>query len=129
MPLWKQRMFARLMKPIDGEGSDGGGGSSAIETAMDAVGITTETPAETPADTSTDAAPADTTASTTDTDPNAGKDDDTPKPGSRVAAMLDELTDDPNKAKDETPAPAAETKPAEGETKPTETETDRKSVV
>ncbi len=124
MPLWKQRMFARLMKPIDGDGSDAGGGSSAIETAMDAVGITTdEAPAETPADTSTDAAPADTTASATDADPNAGKDDDAAKPGSRMAAMLDELTDDPNKAKPDAAPAAAETKPAEGETKPAESET------
>ena len=33
MPLWKQRQFTRLMKPIDGEGSDLGGGAAAIETA------------------------------------------------------------------------------------------------
>ena len=25
MPLWKQRLFARLMKPVDGDGADGGG--------------------------------------------------------------------------------------------------------
>ena len=39
MPLWKHRQVTRLMKPIDGEGSDLGGGASAVETAMDAVGV------------------------------------------------------------------------------------------
>ena len=28
MPLWKQRMLSRLMKPADGEGGDLGGGAS-----------------------------------------------------------------------------------------------------
>lgn len=121
MPLWKQRQFTRLMKPIDGEGSDLGGGAAAIESAIDAVGVT-DTPAETstpPADTSADAQPTDTS-----TDTSAAKpDDETPKPGARMAAMLDELTDDPNKVKTETKPAEAETKPAEGATKPADSET------
>jgi len=121
MPLWKQRQFTRLMKPIDGEGSDLGGGAAAIESAIDAVGVT-DTPADTstpPADTSADAQPADTS-----TDTSAAKpDDETPKPGARMAAMLDELTDDPNKVKTETKPAEAETKPAEAATKPADSET------
>lgn len=118
MPLWKQRQFTRLMKPIDGEGSDLGGGASATETAIDAVGVS-DTPAdttETPADTSADPQPGDTTDTSTTSD-------ETAKPGSRMAAMLDELTDDPNQAKPETKPAEAATKPAEGVTKPAEGET------
>jgi hypothetical protein len=118
MPLWKQRQFTRLMKPIDGEGSDLGGGASATETAIDAVGVS-DTPAdttETPADTSADPQPGDTTDTSTTSD-------ETAKPGSRMAAMLDELTDDPNQAKTETKPAEAATKPAEGVTKPAEGET------
>lgn len=119
MPLWKQRQFFRLMKPIDGEGSDLGGGASATESAIDAVGVS-DTPADTSAaDTSTESQ----TDNTTDTSASAGTDDETAKPGSRMAAMLDELTDDPNKAKPETKPAEAETKPAEGVTKPAEGET------
>lgn len=95
MPIWKQHMFSRLMKPADDEGGDLGGGASAIETAMDAIG---NDPA--PVD---DAPPAD--------DPPAdlapAGDADEGKPASKLAAMLDELTDDPN-------APKPEAKP-EGE--------------
>lgn len=98
MPLWKQRQFARLMKPIDGEGSDLGGGAAAVESAIDAVGVS-----DTPADT-TDT-PADTSAAQTDdtTDTGTGTDDENAKPGSRMAAMLDELTDDPNKPAESKP--------------------------
>ena len=70
MPLWKQRQFSRLMKPIDGEGSDLGGGASATESAIDAVGVS-DTPAETPeapADTSADAQPGEATDTSTTTD-------------------------------------------------------------
>lgn len=114
MPLWKQRQFARLMKPIDGEGSDLGGGAAAVESAIDAVGVS-----DTPADT-TDT-PADTSAAQTDdtTDTGTGTDDETAKPGSRMAAMLDELTDDPNKPAESKPdqekpadEPASAAKPA-----------------
>jgi hypothetical protein len=118
MPLWKQRQFTRLMKPIDGEGSDLGGGASATETAIDAVGVS-DAPAdttETPADTSADPQPGDTTDTSTTSD-------ETAKPGSRMAAMLDELTDDPNQAKPDTKPAEAATKPAEGVTKPAESET------
>lgn len=118
MPLWKQRQFTRLMKPLDDDGSDLGGGASATESAIDAVGVS-DTPADTtdtPADTSADPQPGDTTDTSTTSD-------ETAKPGSRMAAMLDELTDDPNKAKPETKPAEAETKPAEGVTKPAEGET------
>ncbi len=47
MPLWKQRQFTRLMKPADDEGGDLGGGASATETAIDAIGVPAqEKPAE-----------------------------------------------------------------------------------
>ena len=119
MPLWKQRQFTRLMKPLDDDGSDLGGGTSATESAIDAVGVS-DAPADTSepaADTSADPQPGDTdTSASTTTDEPA-------KPGSRMAAMLDELTDDPNKAKPETKPAEAETKPAEGVTKPAEGET------
>lgn len=119
MPLWKQRQFTRLMKPLDDDGSDLGGGASATESAIDAVGVS-DAPADTSepaADTSADPQPGDTDTSASTTT------DETAKPGSRMAAMLDELTDDPNKAKPETKPAEAETKPAEGVTKPAEGET------
>lgn len=101
MPLWKQRQFTRLMKPADDEGGDLGGGVSATETAIDAIGVQdAPTESDPPAD-----VPDDSQASA---DPEAGKTDDEPaKPGSRMAAMLDELTDDPNAA------PKTEAKPTE----------------
>lgn len=107
MPLWKQRQFTRLMKPADDEGGDLGGGAAAIETAIDAVGVS-----DTPADTSETT--ADTSAAQTDdtTGTSTGTDDETAKPGSRMAAMLDELTDDPNQAKPTESKPAQE-KPAD----------------
>ena len=89
MPIWKQRLFSRLMKPADDEGGDLGGGASAIETAMDAIG--------------NDPAPADDTPPADDppaNDPPAG-DADEGKPASKMAALLDELTDDPNAPKPE----------------------------
>jgi hypothetical protein len=69
------------MKPADDEGGDLGGG--AVESAIDAIGIDAEDP------------PADTSAPQAADTPTA---DDEPKTGSRMAAMLDELTDDPNAA-------------------------------
>lgn len=96
MPLWKQRLFSRLMKPADDQGGDLGGGG-AIEAAMDAIGA--EAPTDTPAD-----APAEPTESKPDqeTQADAPQSDEgtTPESGkSKLAAMLDELTDDPNAAK------------------------------
>jgi hypothetical protein len=92
------------MKPADDEGGDLGGGASATETAIDAIGVQ-----DAPAD---DDAPADTPADT------ATQDDESPKPGARMAAMLDELTDDPNKE-----SKPAQEKPAELEAKPAEPKT------
>ncbi len=31
MPLWKQRLFARLLKPVEGDGSDGGGTETGVD--------------------------------------------------------------------------------------------------
>ena len=101
MPIWKQRLFSRLMKPADDEGGDLGGGASAIETAMDAIG---NDPA--PAD---DTPPADEPPAN---DPPAG---DEGKPASKLAAMLDDLTDDPNAPK---PEAKPEKKPADKPAEP-----------
>lgn len=90
MTLWKQRQFTRLMKPADEDGGDLGGGISATESAIDAIGVQ-DAPTENnpPADEQGDS----------QSDPEEGKTgDEAAKPGSRMAAMLDELTDDPNKA-------------------------------
>ncbi len=109
MQLWKQRLFSRLMKPADGEGGDLGGGASAIEAAMDAIGTQ---PDEAPAPAG-DEPPAEPQASTDEPPADEPRDEappaeEAPKPGSRMAAMLDELTDDPNaKPKDEAPAAQA----------------------
>lgn len=110
MPIWKQRMFARLMKPADGEGGDLGGGS-AIESAMGAIGA--------------DSAPAGPTAPTdpapADEPPASETPADDGKPASKMAAMLDDLTDDPNtpkpaEAKPDQDKPADQAKPAEPKT-------------
>lgn len=106
MTLWKQRLFARLMAPADGEGSDSGGGSSVMQAAMDAIGsepAAEQAPAE--------AAP--TPEPTASPEPEPAQTEEAPKPGARMAAMLDELTDDPNKPKDEakTATEAAKPKP------------------
>lgn len=107
MPIWKQQMFSRLMKPADDEGGDLGGGASAIETAMDAIGADLAPADPAPADPPADDPPAN--------DPPAAEEG---KPASKLAAMLDDLTDDPNAPKPEAkpegdkPAePKAEDKP------------------
>lgn len=89
MPLWKQ--LSRLMKPADDEGGDLGG--SATATAIDAIGAQ-DAENDQPADVPNDSQAA----------PEAGKTDDGPKAGSRMEAMLDELTDDPNAGAEEKPA-------------------------
>lgn len=101
MPLWKQHMFARLMKPADGEGGDLGGGASTETSGTD------DTPSgrdETPAagaDTdpqASDGAPAGDGTSTVDDLP-------TDKPQSaKMLALLDELSGDkPAEPKPATP--------------------------
>ena len=104
MPIWKQRLFSRLMKPADDQGGDLGGGS-ATEAAIDAIG--TDAPAEAPEESKPDQeAPAEPTADAPQNDAGA-----TPESGkSKLAAMLDELTDDPNNPK---PEAKPEDKPAE----------------
>lgn len=108
MPIWKQRMLSRLMKPADGEGGDLGG--SAIEAAMDAIGNDPADPA--PAEPQAAEVPADET-------PPADGPGEGEKPASKLAAMLDELTDDPNQPKAQEPKPAepkADDKPTEAKT-------------
>ena len=100
MPIWKQRLFSRLMKPADDQGGDLGGGS-ATEAAIDAIG--TEVPADQPADTPAEALAGDDQPQNDEgAAPEAGK--------SKLAAMLDELTEDPNNPK---PEAKAEGKPAD----------------
>ena len=110
MPIWKQRLFSRLMKPADDQGGDLGGGS-ATEAAIDAIG--TEAPAAQPADTPAEA-PAGVGQPQNDEGaaPEAGK--------SKLAAMLDELTDDPNAPKPVESKPDQEkpAEPAKAEDKP-----------
>lgn len=105
MPLWKQRMFSRLMKPADDEGGDLGGGASS-----ESAGTDTEQPAGgEPA--------ADTSASETPADANPPESDDLPtdKPASsKMRALLDNLSADPKPAAGDKPAePAADDKPAD----------------
>lgn len=100
MPIWKQRLFSRLMKPADDQGGDLGGGS-ATEAAIDAIG--TEAPADQSADTPAEALAGDDQPQNDEgAAPEAGK--------SKLAAMLDELTEDPNNPK---PEAKAEGKPAD----------------
>ncbi|GAA4401215.1 hypothetical protein [Quisquiliibacterium transsilvanicum] len=103
MPIWKQRLFSRLMKPADGEGGDLGGG--ATEAAIEAIGTepADPTPTDPPAadEPHQDAHQNDAGAAS-----EGGK--------SKLAAMLDDLTDDPNAAKPtDKPAAGAEAKPAD----------------
>ncbi len=90
MPLWKQRMFTRLMKPADGEGGDLGGGASTDTPVVDDTGNQNDPTGDTGADeqgsASSDAPPGD--ASTVDDLP-------TDKPQSaKMLALLDELSGD-----------------------------------
>lgn len=104
MPIWKQRMFSRLMKPADGEGNDLGGGSATEEVVADEAGTeNTDEPSATEeaAEAITDEAPQDLP---------------TDKPqSSKMLAMLDEISGDKPAAGDEKPAapkPEDEAKPA-----------------
>jgi DNA-binding protein H-NS len=104
-------MFARF-KPADDQGGDLGGGS-AIEAAMDAIGVDaptdapTDTSASTPSEPTTDTPTSDAAQNEAGTTPESGK--------SKLAAMLDDLADDPNAAKSSdkpaAPAPKPEDKP------------------
>lgn len=100
MPLWKQRMFARLMKPADDEGGDLGGG--ALAQAIDNIGVEPAEPAE-PTEPSEPTEPEASAQPAEPTEPTAG-------PVNKLESLLDELTDDPN-------AKPAEAKPAEPEAK------------
>lgn len=113
MPIWKQRLFSRLMKPADDQGGDLGGGS-AIEAAMDAIGA--DAPAEPLEESKPDqeapADPSDAAQNDEGAAPEGGK--------SKLAAMLDELTDDPNAPKPAESKPDQEkpAEPAKAEDKP-----------
>lgn len=109
MPIWKQRLLSRVMSPAGDDGSDAGGGSSALESAIDAVGQDepeqpTEPEPEQP------------------TEPEASAEQpEASSPVNKLESLLDELTDDPNKTKAEEKPAAPEAK-AEGE-KPAEPKT------
>lgn len=112
MPLWKQRMLSRLMKPADGEGGDLGGGASGDTSAVDTSG------------TDDAGAPAGDDDAGTETDPQASASDQpnddagttdelpTDKPQSaKMLALLDELSGD-KPADKPADAPKADDKPA-----------------
>lgn len=107
MTLWKQRLFSRLHKPADADGSDAGSG--ALSTAIDNL-ASEPSASETPA-----AEPAAEPVEPASEEPAAQGNEPTPepaKPGARMAAMLDELSGEPAaqdaaKPADEPTAPAA----------------------
>jgi PAS domain-containing protein len=109
MPLWKQRMFARLMKPADGEGGDLGGGASG-DTSTDSASDDAGTPAgDDDAGTGADpqASASDEPAGDTSTE-----DLPTDKPQSaKMLALLDELSGD-KPAEKPADEPKADDKPA-----------------
>ncbi len=112
MPLWKQRMLSRLMKPADGEGGDLGGGASGDTSAVDTSGTDDAGAPAGDDDAGTDADPQ---ASASD-QPNddAGTSDELPtdKPQSaKMLALLDELSGD-KPADKPADAPKADDKPA-----------------
>lgn len=92
MPIWKKCLFSRLMKPAD-DGGDLGGGAGAVNTD---AGATSAAPA--PAEAPPVDPPADDQPGG---DQPADGGTDEPKPISKMAAMLDALTDDPNAPKPE----------------------------
>lgn len=91
MPLWKQRLFSRLHKPVDGEGNDLGGGAP-----TDAGNDTADQPND-----------------GGDPNPDAGganEPGEKAEPAAAMNAFLDTLTDDPNAPE---AAPEGGEKPAE----------------
>lgn len=108
MPLWKQHMFARLMKPADGEGGDLGGGASTDAPGTDDAGTQVDPAGDggtDPQAIASDDAPAGDGTSTVDDLP-------TDKPQSaKMLALLDELSGD-KPAEPKPAAPNADDKPA-----------------
>lgn len=106
MPLWKQRMFSRLMKPADDEGGDlGGGGTTEASGTEEPAAQTSEEPAS-----GTEASASGTEQPAAEEQPQT---DDLPtdKPASpKMRALLDELSADPK------PAAASTEEPAKAET-------------
>jgi hypothetical protein len=116
MPFWKQRMFARLMKPADDDGSDLGGGPSVLESAIDQVGEPQAAAAETPDSDSQGTGDDQTQAADTTPQP---EDLPTDKPQSKkMLDLLDELSADPKPAPKADPNPAQDPAPAKAETPP-----------
>ena len=118
MPLLKQHLLRRLHRPADGEGNDLGGGGSATEAAIDAIGVDPDPVSDTPPEQAAAEAPADQPAGE-GAEPAPEK---TADPRGKLASMLDEITDQPageKKPEGEKPADQAqpEAKP-EGEKKP-----------
>lgn len=89
------------MKPLDGEGSDLGGLASATETAIAALGEAAAPldSAPAPAESHENDAAPEAIAPATE---QASAQQEPPQKGSRMAAMLDALTDDPNQAPTDT---------------------------
>jgi len=103
MPLWKQRMFARLMKPADDEGGDLGGGASGESSGTDDAG----TQDEAAGDAGGEPEASGNEAPTSDT-PTVADDLPTDKPQSaKMLALLDELS-----GSKPAEAPKADDKPA-----------------
>lgn len=107
MPLWKQRLFSRLQRPADGDGSDLGG-STATESAIDAIGVVPDAPDTSAVDAAVGSAVAD-----EDSQDTAQHETKTATPMEKVSALLDSLTDDPNAQK-----PAAAKLQSEEDQKP-----------
>lgn len=113
MPLWKQRMFARLHKPADGEGGDLGGGASGDTSGTDDEGAPAgDDDAGSGAGTDTDPQASASDGSPTEDGQKSTEDLPTDKPQSaKMLALLDELAGD-KPADKPADAPKADDKPA-----------------
>jgi len=108
MPLWKQRMLSRLMKPADGEGGDLGGGASGDTSAVDTSGTDDAGAPAGDDDAGTEANPQASASEEPADDTGTSDELPTDKPQSaKMLALLDELSGD--KPAD---APKADDKPA-----------------
>ncbi len=116
MPIWKQRLFSRLMNPADGEGNDLGGGTD-TQTVDDAT-----------QDDSTDepSATEEAAQALTQDDTNAELPTDKPQ-SSKMLALLDEISGDKPAAPAGEEKPNKEVKP-EDEPKPAANADEAKTV-
>jgi hypothetical protein len=101
MPIWKQRMFSRLMNQNDGQGNDLGGGTDEQTTIEEPAGDNTDEPSATEE------------AANELTEEPSNNDLPTDKPASpKMLALLDEISGD-KPAAPKAEEPAAEEKPAD----------------